>query len=306
MSSLREFAVGHRSPRPGTVCEPGVSTIAGRGRAVGRVTATVAATVTALTVTSAVQVSRARRRYGSATTQPMATDLLALPPDPTLADGRPIELLAVGDSGMAGVGVTDPTDALPSQIATRVAAHIGRPVHVVSHARAGARTHDVLSDPLAPGSGRPDVVVLLIGTNDVIHLTPLGQLADDTTKLLARLHLIGAPVVMCSLPEFGAMRAVPWLPRSAVALRAIAVRRIHRRAVLELAGAVDLVDVRAHVGPEFVHDATLMSADRFHPSAAGYSRIADALAPAVATAIAASPQPGFIRAQHRFAPGSAA
>lgn len=41
------------------------------------------------------------------------------------------------------------------------------------------------------------------------------------------------------------------------------------------------IDVVGAVGAEFVIDEGLMSADSFHPSAAGYGRIADALVPAV-------------------------
>lgn len=292
-------ANGDRAPRPGTVIASGVSPVAGGG--VG-----VAAVAVALAAGTALQASRARRRYGHATIRSGAIDLLAVPPDPTLADGRPIELLALGDSGMAGVGVRDPAEALPFQIASRVAARIGRPVHVVSHAEAGARTHDVLVDQLPAVSDRPDVVVLLIGTNDVIHLTPLRRLAASTTNLLARLHLVGAPVVVSSLPEFGAMRAIPRIVRSAVAARAIMVRRIHREAVLDGPGGVELVDVRAQLGQEFVHDEALMSADRFHPSAAGYSRIADALVPAVVSALGAEGSPGLVETRFQLTPGSAA
>lgn len=251
----------------------------------GLAAATVAAAVTSVTT---LQVHRARRRYAREMTQPGPIDLRALPPDPTLADGKPIELVALGDSGMAGVGVTGPSDALPAQIALRVAARTGRPVHVVSQARAGARTRDVLSQQLPLVSGTPDVIVLLVSTNDVIHLAPLGRLAVDTTSLLAALGLIGAPVVMSSLPEFGAMHAVPRIPRTTVAARAIAVRRMHHRAVMESHGDVELVDVRALVGQEFVRDRSLMSKDGFHPSAAGYSRIADALAPTVCEVVFAA------------------
>jgi len=44
---------------------------------------------------------------------------------------------------------------------------------------------------------------------------------------------------------------------------------------------VRFVDVVGAVGSEFVNDVGMMSADSFHPSAAGYGRIADALVPAV-------------------------
>ena len=234
---------------------------------------------------SALQLHEARRRYRSHAIYPGAIDLTVVPQDPTLADGKPVELLALGDSGMAGVGVTQPAEALPAVIAHRVAASTGRPVHVVSHAQAGARTHDVLIEQLALDLGKPDVVVLLIGTNDVTHMSRSRRLADDTAHLLARLHSVGAPVVMSSLPEFGAMRAVPSILRSALQARAVLVRNMHRRAVLDAGSGVDLVDVRGLLGREFLTDSALMSPDRFHPSEAGYSRIADVLAPAVTAAV---------------------
>ena len=236
---------------------------------------------------SALQLQQARRRYGSQASHPGPIDLTIAPPDPSLADDKQVELLALGDSGMAGVGVTLPTAALPAQIAQRVAASTGRPVHVVSHAQPGARTRDVLTKQLALDLGAPDVVVLLVGTNDVTHLSRTRQLADDTAYLLARLHRLGAPVVMSSLPEFGAMRAVPPLLRASLRARAVLVRRIHARAAMDARSAVDLVDVRGLLGREFNTNSDLMSPDRFHPSEAGYSRIADVLAPAVLAAITA-------------------
>lgn len=51
--------------------------------------------------------------------------------------------------------------------------------------------------------------------------------------------------------------------------------------------------VAAHVGPEvfarFAGDERLFSADRFHPSAAGYAVIAEALAPQVLAAAVKRP-----------------
>lgn len=80
--------------------------------------------------------------------------------DPTLADGRSIEVMALGEFDMAGVGVDRPVDSVSVQIATRVLGCTPSPEHVVSCVLARARTRDVLTDQLAVGRGRTDVVVL--------------------------------------------------------------------------------------------------------------------------------------------------
>lgn len=253
----------------------------GSGETLGRtVAAGLSVAMLSLATLTGFQVRLARRRYrGTPEVGPI--DVTVVPPDPTLSDGRPIELLALGDSGMAGVGVSREVDALPVQIAARVAARTGRPVHVVGRARSGSRTRDVLQEQVATQRSRPDAIVLMVGTNDVTHLTPTRLLAVATDSLLSRLQELGAPIVMSSLPEFRAMSAVPAVLRAFLRGRAATVRQLHRRATRDRAGVV-LVDVLGLIGEEFVRDTTKMSADRFHPSAAGYARIAEVLAPVVA------------------------
>jgi len=87
---------------------------------------------------AAAQVQLARRRYRKVVASLGGVESTALPGSAILADGRPLELVALGDSAMAGVGVDRLADTLPVLIADRVAAATGRPVHVVSHGRSGA------------------------------------------------------------------------------------------------------------------------------------------------------------------------
>lgn len=230
---------------------------------------------------AAVQIHLVRQRYGGVLVAAGLIDTTVVPPDRVLADGRPVEMVALGDSGMAGVGVDRLVDTLPVLVASRVAARTGRPVHVVSYGRSGARTRDVLSEQMTLVRRRPDVVVLLVGTNDVTHLTSGRALAKDTASLLSALSDLGSPVVMSSLPEFRAMRAMPRVVRAVLEYKAASVRKIQRRSVRDVAN-VRSVNVRRMVGHEFVMDVSKMSADHFHPSAAGYARIADVLTPAVA------------------------
>jgi lysophospholipase L1-like esterase len=164
-------------------------------------------------------------------------------------------------------------------------------VHVIGYARSGARTIDVLTRQVPRVRREPDVSVLLVGTNDVIGITTPATLTHSSGALLDALVSLGAPVVMSSLPKFRAMRLLPHPLMEAVLGYAAVVGSVQRRAA---AGRprVCFVDVVGAVGSEFVTDEGLMSADSFHPSAAGYGRIADSLVPAVLSVLETAQQLG--------------
>jgi lysophospholipase L1-like esterase len=219
------------------------------------------------------------RRYGASPAL-APVDVTVAPSGRALIGETAVELAAFGDAAMAGVGVHHVDDSLPVQLAQRVADATGRRVHVVGYALSGARTIDVLTQQLPGVRHTPNVSVLMVGTNDVTGVTPPARLARSARALLDALVSLGAPVVMSSLPHFRAMRLVPHPLMEAVLVYGAVVGAVHRNAAA-MRPLVHLVDVGAAVGPEFVNDEGTMSADLFHPSAAGYGRIADALLPAV-------------------------
>jgi lysophospholipase L1-like esterase len=81
------------------------------------------------------------------------------------------------------------------------------------------------------------------------------------------------------------MSSVPFVPAAFRPLVQAACTQLQRRqtAVAEAAGAT-VADIAAEVGHAFVADPAMFSGDRFHPSSAGYARIAAALAPTVVAA----------------------
>jgi lysophospholipase L1-like esterase len=220
-----------------------------------------------------------------------SVDVTVAPSGGALISETVVEMAAFGDSAMAGVGVHQVEDSLPVQLAQRVADSAGRPVHVIGYARSGARTIDVLTRQVPRVRHEPDVSVLLVGTNDVIGITTPATLTHSSGALLDALVSLGAPVVMSSLPKFRAMRLLPHPLMEAVLGYGAVVGSVQRRAA---AGRprVCFVDVVGAVGSEFVTDEGLMSADSFHPSAAGYGRIADALVPAVLSVLETAQQLG--------------
>jgi lysophospholipase L1-like esterase len=224
------------------------------------------------------------KRFGVPPT-PALVDVTVVPSPEVPRSAAPVvEMAAFGDSAMAGVGVHQLEEALPVQLAQRVADATGRPVHVVGYARSGARTIDVLTQQVPLVRQRPDVSVLVVGTNDVMTVTAPATLVRSSRALLDGLESLGASVVMSSLPRFRAMRRLPHPLMEVVTGYGAVVGAVQRRAAA-MRPRVRFVDVGGAVGPEYFADAGTLSADSFHPSAAGYGRIADALLPAVLSAL---------------------
>jgi lysophospholipase L1-like esterase len=202
---------------------------------------------------------------------------------PDLGSADPFELRVLGDSTAAGVGTTAVADALPVLVAERVAERIGRQVHVVGHGVSGARTADVRGEQLARLDDDTDAVVIVVGSNDVVHLTPTPRLQDQTRDLLEAAQGTGAPVVLGGIPRFAGVGALARPLRDVTDRFAGIQREAQRRAAAQVEGAV-FVDIAALASPRFAGRPEAFSSDAFHPSAVGYGFWADALAPAVVSA----------------------
>lgn len=96
--------------------------------------------------------------------------------------GAALEMAAFGDSTVAGVGVHNVAMTLRVQPAQLVAEGLGMPVHVVGYGCSGARTRDVLLGQVPAMRHAADVSVVVVGTNDVTHLTPPPALASSSRE----------------------------------------------------------------------------------------------------------------------------
>ena len=195
--------------------------------------------------------------------------------------GEPIELLVLGDSIAAGLGAERRKDTLGARIAKGVAKIIGRPVRLTTRAVVGASTSALGDqiDGLDPDY-RADVAVIVIGGNDVTHRVPISQSVEHLTHAIQRLRGRDIAVVMGTCPDLGALRPVPQPLRhlGSRISRALA----HAQADAARAAGALPVSLRRAVGPVFIsHPDEMFSLDRFHPSALGYRRTAEALIPAV-------------------------
>lgn len=199
-------------------------------------------------------------------------------------DGEPVELLLLGDSLAAGLGAETRKQTLGGRIAKGLAARIQRPVRLTTAAVVGSESPDLGSQLDAlPADYVPHVAVIVVGGNDVTHRLPTTVSASHLEQAIRRLRTRGSEVVVGTCPDLGALRAVPQ------PLRRLAASLSRRLAEVQAETAVECgaepVDLRRAVGPMFFDEPEEMfSLDRFHPSALGYRRTAEALLPAVCRA----------------------
>jgi lysophospholipase L1-like esterase len=264
--------------------------------------AVAAGVVIGVRVVLARQAAIARRRIG----KPHGED--ALDADRVWRrryDGPPLDLVVLGDSIAAGLGAERRKDTLGARLAKELAARLRRPVRLRTAAVVGAES-SALGEQIdaLPAGYRPDAAVIVVGGNDITHRVPIATSVSHLEDAIARLHARGAVVVVGTCPDLGALRPVPQ------PLRALGSRLSRQLAQAQAEAAerrgARAVSLRRAVGPFFVTQPDEMfSLDRFHPSALGYRRTAEALAPALVAAVkAAGPVSSAPRPTARPAPRS--
>ncbi len=179
--------------------------------------------------------------------------------------------VVLGDSMAQGVGASSWDAGWVDRLRADLEAR-GHPLVVVNLSATGARTPDVVDQqlrvlhslPTAPGTRSPDLVTVLVGSNDLFagggHR---GRLPDEFARLVQALP---RHAVVASLPQ----------PRTAA-------RRANRH--LEEAAAhghLVMVDMRAE-GPSSWRGR--LAPDFFHPNDAGYTELARAFLPHVLTVL---------------------
>jgi lysophospholipase L1-like esterase len=200
--------------------------------------------------------------------------------------GQPFQLVMLGDSSAAGLGADNGHETVGATIAGGVAALTGRRVRLTNAAVVGAESSD-LERQLATALEevmRPDVVVIMVGANDVTHRIERSTAVRHLEQTVRRSRALGAEVVVGTCPDLGTIEPVPQPLRLLIRRWSRDLAAAQTVAVVEAGGrTVSLGDL---LGPEFASSpAEMFSKDRFHPSAAGYARAAAALLPSVCAAL---------------------
>ena len=199
--------------------------------------------------------------------------------------GTPIEFALLGDSLAFGYGADDPDRTVGVLLAQGLADAAQRPVRLSNAAVVGDESEDLAAQiaTLERLGVRPDVVVIVIGGNDVMHVRNIGAAVGHLSDAVRTLRQNGSRVIVATCPDMGTVRRFfqPLRYLAHVLSRLLATAQTI--VVLRAGGrTVSLADT---LGPVFSREPSIMfSTDHLHPSSEGYAAAAAVLLPSVRAA----------------------
>lgn len=190
-----------------------------------------------------------------------------------IGHGPRLQLLIVGDSSAAGVGVAHQQDALAGHLSRAVASQCHACVQWQLLARSGVTSAQCLQLLEADAAIRADIAVVVLGVNDVVAQIPSARAVAARTAIANRLrngHGV-AHVVFAPLPP---VHRFPLLPQPLRGIMGSDARR-HDDAMARWAATrsdVSHVPIAFELGPQH------MAEDGFHPGEPVYRNCGEALA----------------------------
>lgn len=200
---------------------------------------------------------------------------------------RPLRLLVLGESTVAGVGAGHHGEALAGQLGQSLEQRLGRAVAWRAAGKSGAdlrwlRRHMLPALAAEPEDCRvADALLLVVGVNDVLAMSSPGHWQGELAALIADLRAVFGPlpVFIAAIPPLGRFPALPQPLRGILGLRASLLDQATRRLLPH-------VPFAWHLPAALPPHADLFCADGFHPSPAGYRLWAEQLAPQLADKLA--------------------
>jgi len=177
--------------------------------------------------------------------------------------GNALQLLAIGDSIIDGVGTAHIGDSLPVQFARALAEETGNCVHWRVEGETGFDIVDVLGRLQSLGdASQPDFVLISVGVNDVTGLSSTRHWREKLVELMDRLQLQwpGANIIFAGLPPMSLFPLPPQPLRSALGIRAAMLDNI-------ASGIIGGYPKAIHVPTQINPRQHGFCDDGFHPSA---------------------------------------
>lgn len=183
------------------------------------------------------------------------------------AEGSPpISLLTVGESPVAGVGVTTHEEGITGQLARALSAHFKRPVSWRACGKNGVTAYEALEQILPSIPAKPvDIALIAFGVNDTTAFRSVSRWRADLRNVVEALEQRCAPrlILLSGVPPLANFPALPQPLRWVLGLKAQALDVAAR----EL--ATNLPRTRYVALALDASDPALMASDGYHPSAKG-------------------------------------
>ncbi|MFL9924175.1 SGNH/GDSL hydrolase family protein [Herbaspirillum lusitanum] len=192
-----------------------------------------------------------------------------------------IEVLAIGESPVAGVGVDTQDQAISARFAGQLAEQLQSAVRWTAFGKNGATVADALRDvtPQLP-SRSIQIVLLAFGVNDSTAFHSSARYRRDLGLLMqtvrARLH--PDLIIIAGVPPLHLFPALPQPLRHVLGMKAAVLNRAARQLAQQSSKTI-FVPIRSDT-----RDRSLMAHDGYHPSAAGVHMWAAQLAQATLNA----------------------
>ncbi|MBF7731197.1 SGNH/GDSL hydrolase family protein [Pseudomonas sp. N040] len=184
--------------------------------------------------------------------------------------GEPLRVLLLGESTVAGVGVTSQQEALAGQFAAQLARRIRRPVAWQALGENGIAATQACERLLPQVADRQfDLVLLVFGVNDTTHFTSRRRWQTALATLAQPFSGPECMVAFTAVPPIQHFSALPWLLRRLLGWRAALLDR-------------HMAEVAAQLGAEHCRVALeftpgYLAVDGYHPSVRGYQVWAEGL-----------------------------
>ncbi|MEM7054917.1 MAG: SGNH/GDSL hydrolase family protein [Pseudomonadota bacterium] len=183
-----------------------------------------------------------------------------------VGEGRPLKLVAIGDSIIAGVGATMMDKALVGQTACSLADQMHTSVQWKAVGKTGITSAGVVRKlvPQLPKDA-PEFMIVSVGVNDVTSLTTIQAWTENLHALLSELHQYApdAVIAFAGLPPLGRFPLLPQPLRTLLGWRAQLLDQAAAEVIQNHHYAVD-VPLSFDLQPEN------FSADGYHPNEDSY------------------------------------
>lgn len=193
---------------------------------------------------------------------------------PTPTEQPPLTYAAIGASDVVGVGASDPSS---ESWVNRLHRLMPEGTRFVRLARSGItlREANAVEVPRAV-EAKPDIVTMWNAVNDATRGVPLNTYIEDLNSALTRLtRETNAHVLVLNLPDITIlMNGVPAQQKALVQGGIRQWNKAMADAAAKFGDRVTLVDLFP-ISDEVLDHPEYISPDNFHPSSAGYKRLAE-------------------------------